>query len=221
MALPVDSDTMGESRILTARAPADSLDRQRAAGRPNSLRNIECKSPGRCRRHDPRRVAADPAGDEIELGDSELVAAGPDRRAEHGDDDRFGERTDRGLNHPCREPTPTGMDHRQLGACADQHHRGAVADPTSEHDILEVGQCNVTRLPVVGARCIDPNHRRAMDLVELGPGQIDELTTTRFELCERHRDPVEIAIVDRRTLDVYTTPGRRRQRDRGGDDPTT
>jgi len=221
MALRIFPDAMREAWILTPRAAADLSHLQLATRRSDGIRHTQSWLPRRRRPRDPCDRATDTRGDRLAIGDAELVAARPDRRAEHGIDDGFGERRDRSLDHAGREPAPTGVHDRELCPLTDQHHRRAIANPASEHHIVEIGQSNVTLVSIAGTGHVDPNRRRAMDLVELGPWKIDKPPATRLEYIEGHLGAIEVAVGTRRTLDAHDPPTGLGDRDSCGADAVT
>jgi len=213
MALWITANPMREARKSASRAGADRAQTDIAARQLHRRRHVESRGTIVCDADDPGRVDTQAAGHSAQIVGTELVAARSDRRPQHCGDDRFVERLERCADHPGGQSPPTGVHDRELALCTDQHDRGTVADPTSQNDAVEMGNCDVARRSIPGVGRVDVHHADAMALAELDPGQVDETSATRLEFGERNVESVEVAVVARRTPDLQVPAARLRDRD--------
>ncbi len=174
MPFGISPHPMRKAGELTSWAATDHVDIDLPTGGHDSGGDIERQRAGAGRAGQRRRVAADSRRHRFQIERPELVAARSDRGPENRASDRLGKGTDRSSDHAGRQPAPPRMHDSELGFGADQHERCTIADPATQNRAVEIGEGDVTGLPVVGAGSIDPNDRVAMTLIELRPRQIDE-----------------------------------------------
>ena len=219
MALWIAPDTMREARVGAPSAVRQLCDRHVAAGGHHGSGHVEGDTACVGRAGDIFDTAADTGCHLFELILAEFIAAGSDRRTQHGSGDRFGERIERRLHHSLGQPAPAGVHHGELGLGADQHHGGAVGGPTTDHDVIETREGDVADRAVTHAAGVDGDHPDAMALIELCPRQVDDGATTGLEFFERDIPPVEVTMGARRAPDLQVAT--RSLGDRGRCDAVT
>lgn len=182
------SDAMRVAIELAAGAPSDPPDTDAVMLERDSDSTwyVRSRRTTRGTGTDGIRAGVNSRRDRRQLGLTELVTARPDRRPEHGVDDRLGERTDRMVDHSGCQPAPTSVQHRQLTLGPDEHDWGAVGDPDGNDGVVLVGEDDVAhrKRRLVGVALRTCSHDiDAVPLIGHGPRQINEtMPTTRQDL---------------------------------------